>query len=128
MLLRNLVVALLMLCCTAGPARGASIEKAKALYQNNLLDDAKRELIEVLYAPDSESADKALSLFMLGTINERQGQADLAAANWRELIEKFRKPLRLNSLETISLGKGPRHRRTLLCKPASLRRPVRLPV
>jgi hypothetical protein len=88
MLRNNLVVALL-LCCAAGPAHGASLEKAKALYQNNLLDDAKRELIEVLYAADSESADKALSLYMLGMVNEKQGQTGLAAANWKELIERF---------------------------------------
>ncbi len=88
-MLRNSLVVALLLCCTAGPAYGASLEKAKALYQNNLLDDAKRELIEVLYAADSESADKALSLYMLGMVNERQGQAELAAANWRELIERF---------------------------------------
>jgi len=79
----------LLLCCTVGPACGASLEKAKALYQNNLLDDAKRELIEVLYAADSEATDKALALYMLGMVNERQGQTELAAANWRELIERF---------------------------------------
>lgn len=88
MLRNNLAVALL-LCCTTGPACGASLEKAKALYQNNLLDDAKRELIEVLYAEDSAATDKALALYMLGMVNERQGQAELAAANWRELIERF---------------------------------------
>lgn len=88
MLRNNLVVALL-LCCIAGPACGASLEKAKALYQNNLLDDAKRELIEVLYAADSEATEKAPALYMLGMINERQGQTELAAANWKELIERF---------------------------------------
>src|SRR3954454_22558096 len=88
MLRNNLVVALL-LCCTVGPVCGASLEKAKSLYQNNLLDDAKRELIEVLYAAETKSTDKALALYMLGMVNERQGQPELAAANWRELIEKF---------------------------------------
>jgi hypothetical protein len=42
-----------------------------------MLDDAKRELIEVLYADDSKVADKALALYMLGMVNERQGQAEL---------------------------------------------------
>lgn len=79
----------LLLYCIASPVCGASLDKAKALYQNNLLDDAKRELIEVLYADDSEAADKALALYMLGMVNERQGQAELAAANWNELIERF---------------------------------------
>jgi tetratricopeptide (TPR) repeat protein len=88
MVLKNLVVAMLLFCI-AGPACGASLEKAKALYQNNLLDDAKRELIEVLYAADSEATDKALALYMLGMVNERQGQAELAAANWKDLIERF---------------------------------------
>jgi tetratricopeptide (TPR) repeat protein len=86
---RNSLVVALLLCCIAGPACGASLEKAKALYQNNLLDDAKRELIEVLYDDDSEAADKALALYMLGMVNEAQGQTELAAANWRELIERF---------------------------------------
>jgi hypothetical protein len=88
-MLRNKLVVALLLCCTAGPACGASLEKAKALYQNNLLDDAKRELIEVLYAADSETSEKALALYMLGTVNQRQGQDELAAANWKELIERF---------------------------------------
>jgi hypothetical protein len=79
----------LLTCCIASPAFGASLEKAKALYQNNLLDDAKRELIEVIYDDDSESTDKALALYMLGMVNARQGRPELAAANWRELIEKF---------------------------------------
>jgi hypothetical protein len=88
-MLRNKLAIAFLLCCTAGPASGASLEKAKALYQNNLLDDAKRELIDVLYAADSPAADRALSLYMLGMINERQGQPELAAANWKELIERF---------------------------------------
>jgi hypothetical protein len=75
----NLVV--LLLCCAAAPGLRSISRESKALYQNNLLDDAKRELIEVLYAADSESADKALSLYMLGMVNERQGQTELAAAN-----------------------------------------------
>lgn len=88
-MLRNGIAIALLLCFVAGPVCGASLEKAKALYQNNLLDDAKRELIEVLYAAESKEADKPLALYMLGLINEKQGQSSLAAANWRELIERY---------------------------------------
>lgn len=62
---------------------------SKALYQNNLLDDAKRELIDLLYGADAGQTEKHLALYMLGMINSRQGQGELAAANWRELIEIF---------------------------------------
>jgi hypothetical protein len=79
----------LLLCCVAAPAFGASLEKAKAFYQNNLLDEAKRELIDVRYAPESTDAEKSLSLYMLGLINEKQGQVELAASNWRELVAKY---------------------------------------
>src|SRR4051794_35425566 len=88
-MLKNGIVLVLLLACVAGPACGASLEKAKALYQNNLLDDAKRELIEVLYVAESRDAEKSLALYMLGLINEKQGQSELAASNWRELLEKY---------------------------------------
>ena len=79
----------LSLYCFAAPACGASLEKAKALYQNNLLDDAKRELIDVLYDTETPETEKPLALYMLGTINARQGHSELAKANWTELIERF---------------------------------------
>jgi hypothetical protein len=43
----------------------------------------------VLYAVDSEGSDMAIALYMLGMVNEKQGQTELAASNWRELIERF---------------------------------------
>ncbi|HEV8579671.1 MAG TPA: hypothetical protein VGX68_11385 [Thermoanaerobaculia bacterium] len=88
-MLKDGIALALLLVCVTGPACGASLEKAKALYQNNLLDDAKRELIEVLYAVESKDAEKSLALYMLGLINEKQGQSELAASNWRELLEKY---------------------------------------
>lgn len=88
-MLKDGIAVALLLCCVAGPACGASLEKAKTLYQNNLLDDAKRELIEVLYNAESKETEKALALYMLGMINEKQGNSELAATNWRELIEKY---------------------------------------
>ncbi len=88
-MLRNKLAIAVLQGFIAGPAFGTSLEKAKALYQNNLLDDAKRELIDVLYAADSPASDRAVSLYMLGIINEKQGQPELAAANWKDLIERF---------------------------------------
>jgi hypothetical protein len=78
-----------LLLFAASPATPASMEKAKALYQNNLLDDAKRELIDVLYAPETIATDRPLALYMLGVINEKQGSPETAVANWRELIAKY---------------------------------------
>jgi hypothetical protein len=80
---------LLAVCCLASPAFGASLEKAKAFYQNNLLDEAKRELIEVLYADDSGDAERSRALYMLGLINEKQGHTELAESNWRDLMAKY---------------------------------------
>lgn len=88
-MLKNGIALALLLLCIARPASGASLEKAKALYQNNLLDDAKRELIEVLYAAESKDAERSLALYMLGLVNEKQGQSEVALSNWRELLEKY---------------------------------------
>jgi hypothetical protein len=86
------------------------LEKAKALYQNNLLDEAKRELIDVLYAVESKDAEKSLSLYMLGLINEKQGQAEVAASNWRELVAKYPQaveaPLARESLSRLEATPG----------------------
>jgi len=88
-MLKSGIALALLLECVAGPACGASLEKAKALYQNNLLDDAKRELIEIIYADESRDAEKSLAFYMLGLINEKQGKSELAASNWRDLLEKY---------------------------------------
>lgn len=88
-MLRHGITLVLLLVFMAPPVRGASLEKAKALYQNNLLDDAKRELIEVVFATDSGDTEKSLALYMLALINEKQGQSALAESNWREILEKY---------------------------------------
>ncbi len=88
-MLKHGMTLVLLLICLATPVHGASLEKAKALYRNNLLDDAKRELIEVVYAAESSGADKSLALYMLGLVNEKQGQGEVAASNWREVLEKY---------------------------------------
>lgn len=86
------------------------MEKAKALYQNNLLDDAKRELIEVVFATESSDTDRSLALYMLGLVNETQGQRGLAESNWREILEKYPEsaeaPLARENLSRLSAAGG----------------------
>lgn len=67
----------------------ASISKARTLYDQKLVVEAKKELIEVAYDEKATSADKAAALLLLGTINREQGDLELARKTWHELVERF---------------------------------------
>jgi tetratricopeptide (TPR) repeat protein len=67
-----------------------SVEKAALLEENGLLDDAKRELIDVIFSNEQAPA-KAEAYFRLGSVSLGQGNSRAARAAWRALIEKYPK-------------------------------------
>lgn len=69
-------------------ALAADLAKARLFYDNGLLDDAKRELIEIIAAESEEQAHPA-AMNLLGTIAADQKNYGLAQRTWNELIAKF---------------------------------------
>jgi hypothetical protein len=57
--------------------------------QNNLLDEAKKELIDVIYANDVAPEKKASALYLLGNINVQQGHSDAAAKAFVDLARRY---------------------------------------
>lgn len=79
----------LMISFTSAVSADTSLEKAKSLRSNGLLQDAKTQLVEVLFSPSSSDATKAESLLILGEIaileNNQQGARD----NWNRLLSDY---------------------------------------
>lgn len=69
-------------------ASAAEFAKARLYYDNGLLDDAKRELIEIIAAESEEQAHPA-AMNLLGTIAADQKNYELAQRTWNELIAKY---------------------------------------
>lgn len=67
----------------------SSMEKAQLLYSNNLLREAKIELISVSTDRSSSEVDKAKALLLLGDISDQEGNSALAERTWDELIARF---------------------------------------
>lgn len=68
---------------------GASLEKAKTLRANGLRDEAKRELVEVMFDEAGESAVKAEALYLLGEIAVDEKAIAVARENWDKLIKAY---------------------------------------
>ena len=64
------------------------IEKAKLLSEHGLMQDAKRELIDVIFYA-SENDQKAEAYFLLGNIAFEENDIMTALSIWSELSEKF---------------------------------------
>lgn len=67
-----------------------SVEKAAMLEEHGLLDDAKREFIEVIFSNDPASA-KAEAYYRLGNIAVQQDNTSAAMSAWNALVEKYPK-------------------------------------
>lgn len=89
--MKLILVALLWVFCASGssPIHAATIEKAKALRANELLPDAKRELVDVTYSADTSSTDKATALLLLGDIAVDENRQEVARENWAKVPSLF---------------------------------------
>lgn len=72
----------------ATQAMAAEVSKARLLYENRLLDDAKRELVDVI-ASNASPSDQAQALHLLGTIAVDEKRYDSALLTWADLIKRF---------------------------------------
>ena len=67
----------------------ASIEKAILLKAHGLNDDAKRELINLIFHEDSERKDKSRAYYLLGAIAFDENRIQFAIRTWDYIIEKY---------------------------------------
>ena len=66
----------------------ADLERAQLLYDAQLYDDAKRELV-VTATSDAPAEEKASALHLLGTIAVDEKRYDAAVRTWSDLISKY---------------------------------------
>lgn len=66
----------------------ASVEKAKLLHANKLLEEAKKEAIAVVFS-DATDNEKAEAMNLLGAIAVDEENYEAAIRNWSELVVKF---------------------------------------
>lgn len=78
----------LSLAATSYAAPVHSIERAELLFEHGLLDDARREAIELVVL-DSGPEISAKALQLLGSIELSEGRTSVAIRRWRELKKKY---------------------------------------
>lgn len=83
-MLKQLLVGLVI----AGVIEGASIEKAKMFNIHGLKDEAKQELIDVIYGTSGADA-KADAYYYLGNIALTERKVAVAISTWNELVKKY---------------------------------------
>lgn len=66
----------------------ASVEKAEMLNKHGLTQEAKSELIDVIFSK-SEDSDKAESYYLLGSIAFDENKVSVALDSWRELVNNY---------------------------------------
>jgi tetratricopeptide (TPR) repeat protein len=65
-----------------------SVEKASMLNQYGLTQEAKLELINVIFS-NSNDSNKAQAYYLLGSIAFEENNVSVALTSWRELVMKF---------------------------------------
>ena len=72
----------------ARPIEATSIDRANMLKKHGLLEDAKRQFIDILYG-DSNEEDKATALYNLGVMAFNEKDMALATDMWKLLVDQF---------------------------------------
>lgn len=87
--MKRVVLSSVVLFCST-PVLAASIEKAELLERNGLSDDAKRELVEVIFSKQPPG-ERARAYYVLGTISFSERRVAAALDAWRTLVAEFPK-------------------------------------
>ena len=66
----------------------ASVEKATMLNQHGLSQEAKSELIDVIFSKSSDT-DKAKAYYLLGSIAFNENNVSVALNSWRNLVDTY---------------------------------------
>ena len=76
------------LLMAASASFAASIEKARLLYRHGLIQQAKAELIDVIFGKAGDSI-KAEAYYLLGGMAFEDDKIAVALDSWRELVKKY---------------------------------------
>ena len=74
--------------CSQAESLTANVQKAEMLYDHGMIEDAKKELVNVVFG-DSDKDEKAEALFFLGNIAFTEEKIPVALETWERLIEKY---------------------------------------
>ena len=85
----------LFICHTAF---ASDIDKAKMYYDNNLIIEAKRELIDIIFEKDSEK-NKSEAYYLLGAIAFDENRMSDAFKIWKELVVKYPNSIRASEIK-----------------------------
>ena len=81
---------IMILLFSCGAVSAASIDKASMFNEHGLKDDAKLELIDVIFSKSSQK-DKAEAYYLLGSIAFDERRVSVALKAWKTLVSKFPK-------------------------------------
>lgn len=83
------LVFILVLAVSASPGLAQEIERAEMFRAHGMINEAKKEYIEIATGGDFYDEDKAVALSSLGDIAFSENKIALAVSTWNELIEKY---------------------------------------
>ena len=88
--MKNNIILLVTLFFLAlpSPAFSASIEKAQMMSDHGLKQEAKKELIDVVFSKNS-SQNKAKAYYLLGNLAFEENKINVALQAWRDLATKY---------------------------------------
>ena len=88
MKVKLLAISMAATLLTASVSFAASVEKAGMLNQHGLTQEAKSELIDVVFSKSADS-EKAQAYYLLGSIAFDENKVSVALDSWRELVKKY---------------------------------------
>lgn len=90
--MKKVAVSLILASCLVCPSIvfSASIEKAQMMSEHGLKEEAKEELIDIVFSK-ANSASKAKAYYLLGSIAFDENKISVALESWRDLTEKYPK-------------------------------------
>lgn len=88
MKIKLLAISMAVTLLTVPVSFAASVEKASMLNQHGLIQEAKSELIDVVFSKSTDS-EKAQAYYLLGSIAFDENKVSVALDSWRDLVNKY---------------------------------------
>lgn len=88
--MKKKIISLIVAFCVVTPsiAFSASIEKAQMMSEHGLKEEAKKELIDVVFSNDN-STNKAKAYYLLGSLAFEENNISIALQSWKDLTNKY---------------------------------------
>lgn len=86
---RCFLVAIIVIITVSGLTIDASMEKATLLKAHGLNDDAKRELINLIFDKNTKGKDKPRAYYLLGEIAFDENRIQIAIETWAYIVAEY---------------------------------------